>query len=129
MFRARAAVVIVLFLVACSKNEEATTTGSVASAATSARVASCDRVSSTSTCSEYSGAYLAQNEPALTGSCNRLGGAFASAECPHTAVLGSCVLPTGEVRKLYASGEVAFDAARAKKECDAIYHGTWNELR
>ncbi len=80
-------------------------------------------------CAEYSGSYLAQNEAALTGSCKRLGGTFVYAECPNTAVLGSCTLPTGEVRKLYASGEAAFDAARAKKECDASYHGAWKELR
>lgn len=80
-------------------------------------------------CAEYSGSYLAQNEAALTGSCKKLGGTFVYAECPNTAVLGSCTLPTGEVRKLYASGEAAFDAARAKKECDASYHGAWKEFR
>lgn len=118
-----------LSIAACSKSEEVAPTPGVASAATPARLASCDRVPSMSTCSEYAGAYLAQNEPALAGSCKRLGGTFVHAECPNTAVLGSCTLPTGEVRKLYASGEAAFDAARAKKECDASYHGAWSELR
>lgn len=76
-------------------------------------------------CAEYTGTYLAQNELALSGSCRKLGGAFAIAACPNTAVLGACTLPTGEVRKLYSSGEAAFDTARATKECAAAYHGTW----
>ena len=130
MSRARLPLLLgVVSIVACSKSEEAAPDAGVASAATPARLASCDRVPSMSTCSEYAGAYLAQNEPALAGSCKRLGGTFAYAECPNTAVLGSCTLPTGEVRKLYASGEAAFDAARAKTECDASYHGAWKELR
>jgi hypothetical protein len=111
---------------ACSKSDDEKT-ASVASSATASpsRIASCDRVSSMSYCAEYSGAYLAQNELALSGSCKRLNGAFVFAECPNTAVLGACTLPTGEVRKLYASGEAAFDLARAQKECATSYHGTW----
>jgi hypothetical protein len=113
-------------LVACSKNEDEKTVA-VASSATgsSSRIASCDRVTAMSYCAEYTGAYLAQNEVALTGSCKKLGGAFVLAECPNTAVLGACTLPTGEVRKLYSSGEAAFDLARAQKECATSYHGTW----
>ena len=76
-------------------------------------------------CAEYSGTYLAQNELALSGSCKKLNGAFVFAECPNTAVLGACTLPTGEVRKLYSSGEAAFDLARAQKECATTYHGAW----
>ena len=112
--------------VACSKNEDEKT-AAVASSATGSktRIASCDRVASMSYCAEYGGAYLAQNELALTGSCKKLGGAFVFAECPNTAVLGACTLPTGEVRKLYSSGEAAFDLARAQKECASTYHGTW----
>ena len=125
----RIAVVIVLLVscIACSKKEDENTT-SVASSATSSspsRIASCDRVATMSYCAEYSGSYLDQNQLALTGNCKRLGGAFVFAECPNTAVLGACTLPTGEVRKLYSSGEAAFDAARAQKECATAYHGTW----
>lgn len=76
-------------------------------------------------CAEYGGAYLAENEAALVGSCKKLGGAFVYAACPGTSVLGACTLPTGEVRKLYASGEAAFDDARAKAECASSYHGAW----
>jgi hypothetical protein len=112
--------------IACSKSEEEKTVAVASSATgTSARIASCDRVASMSYCAEYSGAYLAQNEVALTGSCKKLGGAFVVAECPNTAVLGACTLPTGEVRKLYSSGEAAFDLSRAQKECASSYHGTW----
>lgn len=117
---------VVALSFACSKSEEEKT-ASVASSATAGpvRLASCDRVTSMSYCAEYSGTYLAQNELALSGSCKKLGGAFVFAECPNTAVLGACTLPTGEVRKLYASGGAAFDAARAQKECATSYHGAW----
>jgi len=40
-------------------------------------------------------------------------------------VLGSCTLSTSEVRKFYASGAAAFDAARAEKECTTSYKGKW----
>lgn len=111
----------------CSKNDDEKA-ASVASSATPSgptRIASCDRVATMSYCAEYSGAFLVQNELALSGSCKKLNGAFVSAECPNTAVLGACTLPTGEVRKLYSSGEAAFDLARAQKECATSYHGTW----
>jgi hypothetical protein len=116
--------------VACSKSDDEKTAGVASSATATAgaspsRLASCDRVASVSYCAEYSGSYLAQNELALSGGCKKLGGAFVFAECPNTAVLGACTLPTGEVRKLYASGEAAFDPARAQKECATSYHGTW----
>ena len=119
-------VVMVALSVACSKSEDEKS-AAVASSATStpSRLASCDRVTAMSYCAEYSGTYLAQNELALSGGCKKLGGAFVFAECPNTAVLGACTLPTGEVRKLYSSGEAAFDAARAQKECATSYHGTW----
>jgi hypothetical protein len=129
MPRSVLAVVVLAFAcaVACSKSEDdkAASVASSAAATTPSRIASCDRVASMSYCAEYSGRYLAQNELALSGSCKKLNGAFVFAECPNTAVLGSCTLPTGEVRKLYSSGEAAFDAARAQKECAAAYHGTW----
>lgn len=121
--------VMVLFAVACSKSDDEKTSAASASATASSsspsRIASCDRVATMSYCAEYTGAYLAQNELALSGSCKKLGGAFVFAECPNTAVLGACTLPTGEVRKLYSSGEAAFDAARAQKECATAYHGAW----
>jgi hypothetical protein len=119
---------MVLFAVACSKSDDEKTSAAASSAtapSSPSRIASCDRVATMSYCAEYTGAYLAQNELALSGSCKKLSGAFVFAECPNTAVLGSCTLPTGEVRKLYASGEAAFDAARAQKECATAYHGTW----
>ena len=119
--------VVVVLSVACSKSEDEKT-AAVASSATASspsRLASCDRVAAMSYCAEYSGSYLAQNELALSGSCKKLGGAFVFAACPNTAVLGACTLPTGEVRKLYSSGEAAFDLARAQKECASSYHGTW----
>ena len=116
---------VVALMFACSKNEDEKTVTVASSATAKARIASCDRVASMSYCAEYSGAYLAQNEVALSGSCKKLNGAFVVAECPNTAVLGACTLPTGEVRKLYSSGEAAFDLARAQKECATAYHGTW----
>lgn len=126
-------VIVIFSAIACSKSDDEKTTN-VASSATSAsaapaRIASCDRVAAMSYCAEYTGAYLAQNELALSGSCKKLGGAFVFAECPNTSVLGACTLPTGEVRKLYAGGEAPFDPARAKKECDASYHGAWKDVR
>lgn len=82
-----------------------------------------------SVCSEYSGGYLAQNEPVLTAACAKLAGTFVPAECPNTAVLGTCVLATSEVRKFYASGGAAYDAARAQKECEGSYRGKWKAFR
>ena len=100
-----------------------------ASAAAPGRTGSCDRVTGMSVCSEYSGAYLAHNEAVLSASCGKLGGAFAPAECPNTAVLGSCVLSTGEVRKFYASGGAVYDEPRAQKECEGPYKGKWSTFR
>lgn len=117
---------VVVLMLSCSKSDDEKSAAVASSATTSpSRIASCDRVASMSYCAEYSGAYLAQNETALSGSCKKLNGAFVVAECPNTAVLGACTLPTGEVRKLYSSGEAAFDLARAQKECATAYHGTW----
>jgi hypothetical protein len=131
--RERMRITLLLFVVlclSCSKSDDEKT-ANVASSTTASpspspsRIASCDRVAAMSYCAEYSGSYLAQNELALSGSCKKLNGAFVVAECPNTAVLGACTLPTGEVRKLYSSGEAAFDAARAQKECATAYHGVW----
>lgn len=127
MSRIALVAVVVLLPIACSKSEDdkSASVASPATTSTPSRLASCDRVAAMSYCAEYSGAYLSQNELALSGGCKKLGGAFVFAECPNTAVLGACTLPTGEVRKLYSSGEVAFDLARAKQECAMSYHGTW----
>jgi len=114
---------------ACDRAPASSTSGGTTSpqpdAAAPARVGSCDRASSTGTCSEYIGAYLAQNEILLTSSCARLGGTFVYAECPNTSVIGACTLSTGEVRKFYGTGASAYDSERAQKECATSYHGAW----
>jgi hypothetical protein len=94
-------------------------------AVTIGRVGSCDRASSTGTCSEYGGTYLAQNEILLTSSCGKLGGTFVYAECPNTSVVGACTLSTGEVRKFYATGASGYEPDRARKECESSFHGSW----
>ncbi|MBS2012063.1 MAG: hypothetical protein JST00_04205 [Deltaproteobacteria bacterium] len=112
----------------CSRDEDR---GARASASSSAavsapsRLVSCDRVPSTSLCSEYSGSYLAQNEAVLSATCAKLGGAFVQAECPNTSVLGSCTLSTTEVRKFYGSSGGSFDEAKAASECTTSYKGKW----
>jgi hypothetical protein len=106
--------------------ESASTTTTLEAAAPPTRIGSCDRVASVSVCSEYTGAYLSQNEASITSSCKRLGGSFAYAECQNTVVLGSCRLPTTEVRKFYGSGATPYDAAGAQKECDVLFGGTWS---
>jgi hypothetical protein len=95
-------------------------------ASTRARLGSCDRVAAMSVCSEYGGGNLAQNEAVLSAGCTKLAGTFTAAECPNTAVLGACLLATGEVRKFYASGKAAYDPARAQKECEGSYRGKWS---
>lgn len=92
------------------------------------RIGSCDRAPSTGTCSEYSGAYLVQNEILLTSSCAKLGGTFVYAECPNTSVVGSCTLSTGEVRKFYGTGSAAYEPERARSECEGSYRGAWRGL-
>jgi hypothetical protein len=79
-------------------------------------------------CSEYSGAYLIENEAVLGSSCSKLSGIFVLGECPNTSVVGSCVLSTTEVRKFYANGTAAYDAPRAKTECEGPYRGKWKAL-
>ncbi len=114
----------------CSRSESADSPPvPVAKAAGPLRTSSCDRVTGQSVCSEYSGAYLAQNEAVLSSSCGKLAGAFVGAECPNTSVLGACTLATGEVRKFYASGGAAYDAARAETECTGPYKGKWTPIR
>jgi hypothetical protein len=126
---------------ACSRNDaegasaSASSSSSTSSSSSSSvgtptgRTSSCDRVTNMSVCSEYYGAYLAQNEAVLGSACAKLSGAFVGAECPNTAVLGSCVLATGEVRKFYASGGASYDVSRAEKECTGPYKGKWTTLR
>jgi hypothetical protein len=99
------------------------------SATTPARVGSCDRVASLGTCSEYSGAYLSQNEMMLTSTCGKLSGTFVYAECPNTSIVGACSLSTGEVRRFYASGNDPWDAPRAKRECEASFRGVWRDQK
>lgn len=82
-----------------------------------------------SVCSEYSGAYLAQSAAVLGAACAKLHGVYVAAECPNTAVIGRCALATGESRSYYASGGAAYDAARAQKECEGSYKGTWSSFR
>lgn len=137
---ARARLVLVPLLVvvldatlACSRSDKAASESSAASdgatAPSPSRTGSCDRVTAMSVCSEYSGAYLAQNEAVLSSSCAKLAGAFVGAECPNTSVLGSCTLPTGEVRKFYASGGSPFDATKAETECTGAYKGKWSAFK
>lgn len=122
--------------VACSRNDAEGASASASSSSSSSsvgtptgRTSSCDRVTNMSVCSEYHGTYLALNEAVLGSACAKLSGAFVGAECPNTAVLGSCVLATGEVRKFYASGGAPYDVARAEKECTGPYKGKWTTLR
>lgn len=89
------------------------------------RIGSCDRGQSTGTCSEYAGTYLEQNQLLLTSSCSKLGGTFVYAECPNTSVVGACTLSTTEVRKFYGTGAAAYEADRAKSECEKSFRGTW----
>jgi hypothetical protein len=103
--------------------------GAPPSSVASPRTASCDRITSMSVCSEYSGAYLAQNEAVHSAGCVKLGGTFVAAECPNRAVLGSCTLSTGEVRKFYGSGGATYDLVTAEKECTGPYRGRWAALR
>jgi hypothetical protein len=116
---------------ACSRSDNAvsgTSTADSAAATTPSsppRTGSCDRVTTMSVCSEYSGSYLALNEAVLSATCVKLGGAFVRAQCPNTSVLGTCTLATGEVRKFYSSGGAAYDLAKAAKECTGPYTGTW----
>lgn len=126
--------VVVALLVAhgashCSKEDAGAAEAGRPAPAAPSRVGSCDRVPAMSTCSEYAGGYLAQNEAVLSSGCGKLGGTFVAAECPNTAVLGSCTLSTTEVRKFYASGNVAYDATRAQKECEGSYRGKWSAFR
>lgn len=124
---ARLALLLVVVLTGCnSSSAKASAEGGAGDAfAPRARVGSCDRGSTTGTCSEYDGTYLAQNEVLLTSSCTKLGGTFVYAECPNTSVVGDCKLATGESRKFYGTGSSAFDAERARKECETTFRGSW----
>jgi hypothetical protein len=122
----RSVFALAVLTVACSK--EGSDVALDAAPEAPARTGSCDRVPAMSVCSEYSGGYLAQNEAVLTSGCAKLAGTFVAAQCPNTAVLGTCVLSTSEVRKFYASGGAAYDAPRARKECEGSYRGKWSVL-
>jgi hypothetical protein len=115
---------MVIALVACD-HSSASSGGSDAGAAASGRIGSCDRAASTGTCSEYRGTYLTENEILLTSSCGKLGGTFVYAECPNTSVVGACTLSTSEVHTFYGTGASAYEPDRARKECEASFHGAW----
>ncbi|MBX3212293.1 MAG: hypothetical protein KF850_09695 [Labilithrix sp.] len=119
---------MVAALVACDRSAASSGDddgGGATRAQSPGRVGSCDRASTTGTCSEYAGAYLAQNEVLLTSSCSKLGGTFVYAECPNTSVVGACTLSTGEVRKFYGTGASAYEPERARQECESSFHGGW----
>lgn len=90
--------------------------------------ASCDRIGAMSVCSEYTKAALASGATRLGTTCKRLGGSWNPDHCPNTAVLGTCTMSTGELRKLYASGAMAFTETTAPKECEAL-KGRWSISR
>jgi hypothetical protein len=121
-------IVVCAFVVISACGERSCDGGRSASTSVDAgdsRIGSCDRVTSMSVCSEYSGASLGDNEQYIIASCGKLGGAFAYAGCPNTAVLGTCTMSTGEARKLYGSGGATYDAPRAQKECESSLRGRW----
>jgi hypothetical protein len=117
-------------LMACDRSSTSSSesdSGTTRSAVTAGggRIGSCDRASSIGTCSEYNGAYLAENEILLTSSCGKLGGTFVYAECPNTSVVGGCTLSTGEIRKFYGTGASAYEPDRARQECETSFRGIW----
>lgn len=99
--------------------------GPVDSGAGSGRMASCDRSSALGTCSEYDPAWVAKNDTSLTASCTRGGGLYAYGDCPNTSIVGSCRIAQSESRKYYGSGSSPYDADRARKDCETIFHGVW----
>jgi hypothetical protein len=118
-------VVVVSGATGCTRGEKTDDRASPDASATIApRIASCDRITSMSVCSEYSAAYLGTNEAVHRAACAKLAGTFALGECPNTSVLGTCTLSTGEARKFYAGGAAAYDAVSAEKACGG-YAGTW----
>lgn len=112
-------------LFGCKGSSASSEADAGATGTSAARVGSCDRGSTVGTCSEYDGAYLAQNENLVKSSCTKLGGSFVNAECPNTSTVGVCKMSSGESRKFYSTGANAYDADRARKECETAYHGKW----
>lgn len=114
-------------LVGCSKADEDTKPSSapVAPPVPGQGAASCDRITSMSVCSEYGAAQVASSVKILTAQCTKLGGAYVGSPCPNTAVLGACTMSTGEARIYYSSGGMAYDAARAEKDCGQTLRGKW----
>lgn len=128
-------VVVTITALACASScsrrsgDDSAAPADVDSSVATARLGSCDRVTSMSVCSEYAGSYLSRNEAVLASGCKKLGGAFVVAECPNTNVLGSCTLSTTEIRKYYASGGTAYDPTRARTECETSYRGAWSTFQ
>ena len=115
---------------ACSRTDNASSTGADALAPSPPRTSNCDRITAMGVCSEYTGTNLQMNEGVLRESCRKLGGTFVGGACPNTTVLGSCTLATSEVRHYYATGGTTpYDAARAEKECSGNYAGKWTAFK
>jgi hypothetical protein len=112
---------------ACSRSKDAglSASSSAAAATPESAASSCDRVTSMSVCSAYTAAQVATSAKVLAAQCAKLGGVYVAATCPNTSVLGACTVGTGELRVYYASGALAYDAARAEKECTTTMRGTW----
>lgn len=117
--------VVLLIASACGKTETTSPSPDAGGPAQGAQIASCDRVPSMSVCSEHDAAALREGTRVLDAQCTKLRGTFTLAACPNTALVGSCRIATGELRRFYASGGAPFDAARARAECDA-YHGRFD---
>jgi len=123
MLPLRVLLLVTVAVVGCSESKRSgADAGPTVQAA--ARVSSCDRVPKASVCSEWR---VDDRGAARSEGCTRLGGVFVVAECPNTTVIGSCSLPTGEVRKFYSGGAIGYDPTTAAKDCKAL-SGTWAPL-
>jgi hypothetical protein len=119
-----AGVFLALAVVGC-KGSSSSDSAPAASASAAAKVgASCDKVSTLSVCSNYSGTLLAGGDKAVEMQCRSLGGTFTNAACPNTSVVGRCVMTTGEERLYYATGGSSFTDATAKSHCQSLF-GRW----
>ena len=55
-------------------------------------------------------------------------GVYSTAPCPTAKLVGTCTSPdTGDLRRYYSEGSLAYDAAGAQKDCTELYSGKWSK--
>jgi hypothetical protein len=105
--------------VACGKSTGATTSSTTTTAASITIAASCDAVSSISTCMDY------ETESAARSDCPSFGGKVSTSPCTAAGLSGSCAIEGKGIRRYYSTGAMPSTPDYASAHCANAMAGTF----